>query len=350
MQTNLANLNPDHNFFFDLGSKVPNFFGHADHSMSHQNNTFITKLPPPPGFIPPTLPPRVSLNTSSSTTVVPSIKVSQPPPVITPTKLPPTISVLNPQPAMTKPSANYKLTPSPTRSILRQNLTKKSNFRVSFDLELTDPQHNRLAPKLSNPSMPDLSKLIKEAEALEEEAESIVKNPFLDPAFKIPPNETVKLGETFFTNLFLLNTNDHTTTFTDPWSATKKVPNTPKTPASAPASSVGVMTPASNSASKGLEQGQRSIQEDKYSALKELDDVFKSTVVLSDGKSTGTSIFGSSPMTSQPDPPPLSTSVFGPSPTNIAANGSSGLDNFPTNWGSSGDNNITAAPIGNVQF
>ena len=324
-------------YFFDLGSKVSKTFGigQADHSQ-HQN-TFITKLPPPPGFTPPTLPPRVSLNTST--------KVSEPN-VIIPTKLPPTISVLNPQPAMTKPSANYKLTPSPTRSILRQNvLTKKSaNFRVSFDLELTEP---KLAPKLSNPSMPDLSKLIKEAEMEEEEAEnSFIKNPFLDPAFKIPPNETVKLGETFFTNLFLLNTNENTTTFTDPWSATKKVQSTPKTPATAAAPAPGVMTPAN----KGLEQGQRSVQEDKYSALKELDDVFKSTVVLSDGKSTGTSIFGSSPMTnqmSQPDPP----SVFGPSPTNIAANGSSGLDNFPTNWGSSGDNNITtAAPIGNVQF
>lgn len=135
-------------------------------------------------------------------------------------------------------------------------------------------------------------------------------------------------------------------TIADPWSATKKVQSTPKTPATAAAPAPGVMTPAN----KGLEQGQRSVQEDKYSALKELDDVFKSTVVLSDGKSTGTSIFGSSPMTNQmtqPDPP----SVFGPSPTNIAANGSSGLDNFPTNWGSSGDNNITtAAPIENRGF
>ena len=251
--------------------------------------------------------------------------------------------MLNPQPAVTKPPANYKLTPSPTRSILRQNdITKKSNFRVSFDLELTPEP--KLAPKFSNPSMPDLSKLMKEAEEASEETEP-QKNPFLDPAFKIPPNETVKLGEAFFTNLFLLNTNDKPTTFTDPWSATKKVSSTPKAPAT-PASANSVLTPVNRSVestntgsvSKGLEQGQKSVQQDKYSALKELDEIFKSTVVLSDGKSTGTSIFGSSPMASQqPEPSPvMSTSVFGPSPTLGGSSQNGGSTDFPTNWG--GDN------------
>ena len=86
--------------------------------------------------------------------------------------------------------------------------------------------------------------------------------------------------------------------------------------------------------------------EDKYAALKDLDDLFKNTVVMNDGKSTGTSLFGSSPMapagplasaaTSSSGPPPApsqpsaTTSVFGPSPTN-----GGGVD-FAANWGNIG--------------
>ena len=290
-------------------------------------NTVFTKLPPPPGFIPPTLPPRTSH-------VEPNKLL---PPPVTPTKQPPIISVLNPQPAITRPPANYKLTPSPTRSILRQN-SKKSNNRVSFDLELTN---QRLAPKMANPSMPDLSKLMREAEEQEDEEQSC-KNPFLDPAFKMP-NETVKLGETFFSNLFL-NTNPITNTFTDPWSAIKKVSSTPKIPSNS------VLTPVNKLAGPPTEatlQGPAAVKaEDKYSALKELDEIFKTTCVMDDGKSTGTSIFGSSPMTAnssgqlaRPQTPPqaagVSTSVFGPSPNQ--QNGS-GMDNFPTTWGDSKPN------------
>ena len=85
--------------------------------------------------------------------------------------------------------------------------------------------------------------------------------------------------------------------------------------------------------------------EDKYAALKDLDDLFKNTVVMNDGKSTGTSLFGSSPMapagplasaaTSSsgappaPSQPSATTSVFGPSPTNGGAD-------FTANWGNMG--------------
>ena len=70
------------------------------------------------------------------------------------------------------------------------------------------------------------------------------------------------------------------------------------------------------------------VVEDKYAALKDLDEIFKNTVVVTDGKSTGTSIFGSSPLAQTQPSAQISptTNVFGPSPTN-------GLGEFPTTWG-----------------
>jgi len=73
------------------------------------------------------------------------------------------------------------------------------------------------------------------------------------------------------------------------------------------------------------------VVEDKYAALKDLDEIFKNTVVVTDGNSTGTSIFGSSPMAAQPSAQPQispTTNVFGPSPTNNGLVGE-----FPTTWG-----------------
>ena len=58
---------------------------------------------------------------------------------------------------------------------------------------------------------------------------------------------------------------------------------------------------------------------DKYSALKELDEIFKSTVTVNDGQSAGASIFGSSPLATQPVNPSPITNVFGPSPTNFSS-------------------------------
>merc|ERR1719266_720648 len=46
------------------------------------------------------------------------------------------------------------------------------------------------------------------------------------------------------------------------------------------------------------------VVEDKYAALKDLDEIFKNTVVVTDGNSTGTSIFGSSPLAAQPSAQP----------------------------------------------
>ena len=70
------------------------------------------------------------------------------------------------------------------------------------------------------------------------------------------------------------------------------------------------------------------VVEDKYAALKDLDEIFKNTVVVTDGKTTGTSIFGSSPLAQTQPSAQISptTNVFGPSPTN-------GLGEFPTTWG-----------------
>ena len=48
-------------------------------------------------------------------------------------------------------------------------------------------------------------------------------------------------------------------------------------------------TPSSASKPPPLET--KTEAEDKYAALKDLDEIFKSTVVMTDGKSTGTSIF-----------------------------------------------------------
>ena len=137
----------------------------------------------------------------SSYSVEHSIPISS-----TPSFVPPVISVLNPTPATTKPMPTYILSPSPTKSILRNhsnnNSLNKSN-RVSFDL--SGNLNRGLAPKSSNPSMPNLSKL--------------TCNPFLDDNDYGIANtnlerseSTERLGVVFFASLI---TND----IPDPWSS-----------------------------------------------------------------------------------------------------------------------------------
>merc|ERR1719491_2293761 len=120
------------------------------------------------------------------------------------------------------------------------------------------------------------------------------------------------------------------------------------------------MTPANPSATQKSPTGSQSRPAestaasvsvaDRYSALKELDEIFKTTVTVSDGQSTGASIFGSSPLATQPavvDPSPIMNtgSVFGPSPTNfsspittsnLGAQENNGFEStaFATAWGS----------------
>jgi len=139
----------------------------------------------------------------------------------------------------------------------------------------------------------------------------------------------------------------------DPWSQGQTSQSTPKmgsnpnpqfaplTPGNAKTNQVppSVTSMNSETPSGGAFASVKS-QEDRYSALKELDEIFKSTVVMSDGKSTGTSLFGTSPLASQPstglDPSPImnpATSVFGPSPTNSNAHQNNGFDtSFPATW------------------
>jgi len=108
-------------------------------------------------------------------------------------------------------------------------------------------------------------------------------------------------------------------------------------PASTFKSGSAIMTPRNSSSSQSPALAVTEVAkipevvEDKYAALKDLDEIFKNTVVVTDGNSTGTSIFGSSPMAAQPSAQPQispTTNVFGPSPTNNGLVGE-----FPTTWG-----------------
>merc|ERR1719203_484423 len=100
-------------------------------------------------------------------------------------------------------------------------------------------------------------------------------------------------------------------------------PMTPANPSATQKSPTG--SGVSGSQTRAAETTAASVSvADRYSALKELDEIFKTTVTVSDGQSTGASIFGSSPLATQPavvDPSPIMNtgSVFGPSPTNFSS-------------------------------
>ena len=307
------------------------------------------RLPPPPGFIPPPVPPR-----------------------------PTVISLSNPFPAVvTKPSPNDKINTNnndlqtTTKSILREpgvySVKNVSDRVVSFDLEscsaittnttmTTKPINHAqgsLAPKCSNPSMPNLHYGC-------EKVSQKSKNPFLtgfltdmdandsehdssesqsddddfddfesaentdlvlsDTNISHNNNKTVKLGENFFASLF--NNRSFTNKIPDPWSATKSteakavtqsanatawptMTTASGTPAGQPQPGphgLSPMTPANPSATQksptgsGVPGSQNRPAEstaasvsvaDRYSALKELDEIFKTTVTVSDGEFFG---------------------------------------------------------------
>lgn len=304
------------------------------------------RLPPPPGFIPPPVPPR--------------------PTVIS-------VSVSNPFPAVvTKPSPNYKINTNnndlqtTTKSILREpgfySVKNVSDRVVSFDLEssaittMTKPINHAqgsLAPKCSNPSMPNLHY------GCEKVSQKKSKNPFLtgfltdmdandsehessesqsdDDDFddfesaentdlvlsdttniSHNNNKTVKLGENFFASLF--NNTSFTNKIPDPWSATKSTeakaaaqsanatawptmttasgtpapgqpqpgphglsPMTPANPSATQKSPTGSGVPGSQNRPAESTAASVSVA-DRYSALKELDEIFKTTVTVSDGE------------------------------------------------------------------
>jgi hypothetical protein len=167
----------------------------------------------------------------------------------------------------------------------------------------------------------------------------------------------------------------------DPWSASKKQPQnnfTASTSAVSAASNfsttstAAVLAPITNNqGTPNQHQQHPNVEinvdsvEDRYAALKDLDDIFKSTVVVNDVKSTGASIFGAASQTPSQqqqhgglNPSPTVTalgaspSVFGPSPTNNLPPGQQSSHNpnnggsvggfesaFPTNWDNPAGNN-----------
>ena len=303
------------------------------------------RIPPPPGFIPPPVPP------------VP------PRPTV--------ISVLNPFP---KPSPNYKTNTNnlpettTTKSILREpgcySVKNVSDRVVSFDLEssaittnttMTKPINHAqgsLAPKCSNPSMPNLhygyekaqyknpfladitvnDQFANESEHDSSESQSDDDDDFddfesaentdlvLSDTTNINHNnKTVKLGENFFASLF--NNTSFTNKIPAPGPATKSTEATAASSANATAwptmttasgtpagkpqpgpHGLSPMTPANPSATQksptgsGVSGSQTRAAEttaasvsvaDRYSALKELDEIFKTTVTVSDGEFFG---------------------------------------------------------------
>ena len=295
------------------------------------------RLPPPPGFIPPPVPAR-----------------------------PTVISFLNPFSAVTKPSPNDKIntnndlqTTTTTKSILREpgcySVKNVSDRVVSFDLEssaitnttMTKPINHAqgsLAPKCSNPSMPnlhygcekvshksknpflagfltDITANDSEHDSSESQSDEEDEDDFddfesaentdlvLSDTNTNHNNKTVKLGENFFASLF--NNTSFTNKIPDPWPATKSTEATAAASANAtawptmttasgtPAGQPGPhglspMTPANPSAIQKSPTGSQSRPAestaasvsvaDRYSALKELDEIFKTTVTVSDGE------------------------------------------------------------------
>ena len=256
-----------------------------DHAISN------VKIPPPPGFNPPIPPPPISNRPlppiPQTNSVAPNAKTTNHEKLLdsaiitSPSSFEPSvpnvdyskirnisdsypesaipllpsvqsvISVLNPTPVTSKPKPNYIISPSPTKSILRRNnnnniaaidnnavVTSKSscnNRVVSFDLAGNLNFGGKLAPKSSNPSMPNLSKL--------------THNPFLDYFDECEDNSndveisnnnlersesTERLGTSFFVSL-ITNTN-----FPDPWSNPGGLPTKPD-----PMSKSNNMAPAS---------------------------------------------------------------------------------------------------------
>ena len=219
---------------------TPEFVPSTDQRSNEHHS--VQYLPPHP---PPALPPRsseCSVNPVDVPTNIFTFLSTEPtkiPPPIPPTiTVPSVVSVLNPTPASNKPAPNYIISPSPTKSILRHSTitnTSASNAqntpfsatksnRVSFDL--SGNLNRGLAPKSSNPSMPNISKL--------------TRNPFLDNFDENIDNDdccfttddvtitnlnlersgsTERLGATFFASLLTNN-------FPDPWS-TPQVPAKP---------------------------------------------------------------------------------------------------------------------------
>ena len=271
------------------------------------------RLPPPPGFIPPS------------------------PSVIS-------VSVLNP---FTAAPNNYKINTAlqtcntnTTKSILREpgySVKNVSDRVVSFDLENSTKKSLKQSPKLpskrSNPSMPNLhyyggSRLcsnknpfltdvkndtieddLNDSSESESDTDEPDNNNIVESEIANIDTKTVKLGENFFASLFN-NNKFSTNTIPDPWSAAKfneaaptaKITRPHMTTASV-TSGLSPLTPAANpstqkspvinqtrpdesgSAASATTAVSNTVKaEDKYSALKELDEIFKSTVTVNDGK------------------------------------------------------------------
>ncbi len=281
------------------------------------------KLPPPPGYVPPNLTKSaVNVTTASVTKIVRSNAPnnSNSTATITTTtnvRLPLdrgilSVPVLNPVPAGKIMPAPQKYThfsgiftqPRPPAVVVSSQPPPR--FTFSFDdgsvpslHRSSDSNSSRLAPKFQNPSLPDLSKMSRQSPL--EEFED--KNPFRNSDLYDPTEvnaKVVKLGEDFFASLFEIVSNSRsnsrvkinptqqlTNTIPDPLSSATK----PKQQAPAPFSGAvpsSVMAPInmqSPQAKTGLENPPPvPTSEDKYAALKDLDDIFKTAVVVSDGE------------------------------------------------------------------
>ena len=189
---------------------------------------------------------------------------------------------------------------NPPISILRKSFAPSSRaaeYRVSFDHESNDSVVERsipkLAPKQSNPSLPDLSFLSKPPR-------KSCNNPF-SPEFcsnvtKEKDMSNVKayrLGEMFFNSLFPSNVKSETNHCNS-----KRAIAVPAKPKNNSLSSAAPETPGeiSRTGKSGLLPAHKPLSDtnsggkpvepktDRYAALKDLDEIFKSSVAIQDSK------------------------------------------------------------------
>ena len=254
-------------------------------------------------------PPHVQ--SSTVTHVQPLTVASVQPPTVTLVK-PPTITRVQPSYVKPRPAFPVQLPQSPNSY---QSLNDKSRYNLPFlsgqkcpllqtygvgnpfidygaiEGPSVERRKTFLVPKNLNPSLPDMNQLKRtsyfwDSDSSSSDDDNISTNPFSSPTYHIRNDSStkhVKLGEDFFASLFNSsenlarpNTNSQckTKTISDP------VPQ-PVPSRNATTSVLRPMNP-SNSASKPPNNPES--VPDRYAALKDLDEIFKSTVVMNDSK------------------------------------------------------------------
>ena len=150
------------------------------------------------------------------------------------------------------------------------NANFQSGLKVTFNENVVERGMLKLAPKSQNKSMPNLARnatnpfYINETKSVNSNT-----NPF------VSQKSPFKLGEDFFASLF---------TNTNPIATEKPLRAVPMGVSAAPPSSQPLAATKAGQGPVKAPTAPLTTQQDKYAALKDLDDIFKSTVTIQDGE------------------------------------------------------------------